>query len=59
MHLFNKAELAYRTGIVGFFLLNCHTCMNGSVVNLYFNTRATTIEEYLPLEEELIHYNSL
>ena len=53
---FSKAELAYRTGIVGFFLLNCHTCMNGCVVNSYFNTYAPLIEDYLPLEEELIHY---
>ena len=58
-HLFNKAELAFRAGMVGFFLLNCHTCMNGSVVNLYFNLPAPTIEDYLSLDEELVHYNRM
>ena len=56
MHLFNKAELAYRAGIVGFFLLNCHTCRNGSVVKSYFNTRSPSIEEYLSLNKEFVYY---
>ena len=55
-HLFSKGELAYRTGIVGFFLLNCHTCMNGNFVNSFYNTRAPLLEEYLPLDEDLINY---
>ena len=54
--LIRNAELAYRTGIVGFFLLNCHTCMNGSVVNSFYNSHAPSLEEYLPLDEVLIHY---
>ena len=54
--LFNKAEIAYRTGIVGFFLLNCHTCLNDSIVNSYFNNCSPTIEDYLPLDEDLIKY---
>ena len=54
--LFLNAEESYRIGIVGFFLQNCHTCMNGCVVNSFFNTRAPTLEEYLPLDEELREY---
>ena len=54
--IFTKAELAYRTGIVGFFLLNCHTCLNGSIVNSFFNSRAPLIEEYIPIDEELEDY---
>jgi len=30
--LFHDAETAYRTGVVCFFLLNCYTCFNGSLV---------------------------
>ena len=30
--------------------------MNGCVVNSFFNTRAPTLEEYLPLDEELREY---
>ena len=55
-HLFNKAEMAYRTGIV-LLLLNCHTCLNGSIVNSFFSNCAPTIEEYLPLNEELVNYS--
>lgn len=54
--LFTNAELAYRTGIVGFFLLNCHTCLNGSVVNAFFRSRAPLITEYIPIDEELVEY---
>ena len=56
-HLFTKAEVAYRTGVIGFLILNCHTCMNGSIVNSFYNTRAPSLEEYRPLDEDLIHYN--
>ena len=57
-HLFKlsqNVEAAYHIGIV-VFLQNCHTCMNGCVVNSFFNTRAPTLEEYLPLDEELREY---
>ena len=59
--LFNKGEMAYRVGIVGFFLLNCRTCLRGSVVNSYFGMHAPTLQVYLPLDEELEVYipNSL
>ena len=56
-HLFTKAEIAYRTGVIGFFLLNCHTCLNGSIVNSFYDSRAPSLAEYLPLDEDLIPYN--
>ena len=42
--------------LLGFFLLNCHTCLNGSVVNAFFRSRAPLIEEYIPIDEELEEY---
>ena len=51
-----NASLAYRLGDVGFFLLNCYTYLNGSLVNSFFNSRAPTLEEYIPLEETLELY---
>ena len=54
--LFNNAKHAYRLGVVGFFLLNCYTCLNGSVVNSFYNSRAPTLEEYIPLDEILELY---
>jgi hypothetical protein len=38
---------------VCFFLLNCHTCMNGSATNTAFGTVPPSIEEYLPVDEVL------
>ena len=54
--LYNNGELAYRTGVVCFFLLNCYTCFNGSACNSMFNTFPPTIQEYLPMEEDLLPY---
>ena len=56
--IFNKAELAYRTDMVGFFSLNCHTCLNGSIVNSCFNSCAPLIKEYIPTDEKLVEYRS-
>jgi hypothetical protein len=55
--LLYDAETAYRTGVVCFFLLNCYTCFNGSACNSMFETFPPTIEEYLPLDEQLLPYN--
>ena len=52
--LFHDAETAYRTGVVCFFLLNCYTCFNGSACNSMFEMFPPTIEEYLPLDEQLL-----
>jgi hypothetical protein len=54
--LYNNGEMAYRTGVVCFFLLNCYTCFNGSACNSMFNTFPPTIQEYLPVEEDLLLY---
>ncbi len=54
--LYSNGELAYRTAVVCFLLLNCYTCFNGSACNSMFNTFPPTIQEYLPVEEELILY---
>ena len=43
--LFTKGELAYCTGIVNLLLLNYHTCLNSSIFNSFFNSRAPLIEE--------------
>ena len=40
--------------IVAFFLQNCLTCLNGgNCVATMFNTEPPTIEEYLPLNEDI------
>ena len=56
LQMLNKAELHYRTGMVGFFLLNCYTCIRGNVVTSFFNVQPPSIEEYLPLDENIPPY---
>lgn len=46
IQIWNKGELAYRVGIVGH--LHCHTCLNVSVGNSFYNTRAPILEEHIP-----------
>ena len=46
----------YRTGVVGLFLLNCYMCMRGNVVTAFFNVQPPSIEEYLPLDENIPPY---
>ena len=41
--------------IVSFFLQNCHTCLNrGNCVTSMFNAVPPTLEEYLPLDEDIV-----
>ena len=41
--------------IVSFFLQNCHTCLNvGNCVTSMFGSKPPTIDEYLPLDEEIV-----
>lgn len=41
--------------ISSFFLQNCHTCLNrGNCVTSMFNAVAPSLEEYLPLEEDIV-----
>ena len=42
--------------LVSFFVMNCFTCFNETP---YFNIRPPTLEEYIPLDEILIHAPSL
>jgi hypothetical protein len=51
-----NATLAYRLGVICFFILNCYTCLNGSPCNSMFNSFAPDIQDYLPLDEELVPY---
>jgi hypothetical protein len=52
--LYNNGQLAYRVGIICFFILNCCTCLNGSPCK--FKTEPPSLQEYLPLHEPLHHY---
>ena len=54
--LYHEGQLAYRVGVICFFILNCYTCLNGSPCNSMFNTEPPMLEEYLPLLEPLQHY---
>jgi hypothetical protein len=54
--LFNDGQTTYRLGVVCFFILNCYTWMNGSTCNSMFETTPPTLEQYLPLDEELQLY---
>jgi hypothetical protein len=36
-----------------FFMLNCHYCLDGTR-SRYFEHAPTTLEEYLPMDEELL-----
>lgn len=51
--LLKSRKDTYALGLVGFFLLNCYTCFNGSIVTERFGMKIPQIEEYLPLDEEL------
>ena len=54
--LYNDGQLAYRVGVICFFILNCYTCLNGSPCNSMFNTEPPSLQDYLPLDEQLHHY---
>ena len=54
--LYNDGQLAYRVGVICFFILTCYTCLNGSPCNSMFNMEAPSLQQYLPLHEPLQHY---
>jgi hypothetical protein len=58
IQLHNDGQLSYRLGVISFFILNCYTCLNGSACNSMFGTTPPTLQEYIPLEEELQQYIS-
>ena len=56
LHVYNNGEEVFRLGIVCFFLKNCYICFNGSPTNSIFESSPPSLEEYLPLDEELEIY---
>jgi hypothetical protein len=54
--LVNDRQLAYRIGVICFFILNCYTCLNGSPCNSMFSTEPLSLQHYLPPDEPIHHY---
>jgi hypothetical protein len=54
--LFTDVQTAYRTTVYTFLILNCCTCLHGLPCNSICNLFPPTLEEYLPLDEELQLY---
>ena len=52
LHLFNQGVKIRRMFLVTFFMQNCFNCINGGACS-YFNCIPPTLEEYIPLEEDL------
>ncbi len=53
LSLFNQGVRVRRDEcLLSFFMLNCHYCLDGTRLH-YFGHPAPTLEEYLPLDEEL------
>ena len=57
--LLRKGDEAKRFGYVCFILFNCYTCFNGNQVNTIFKSTPPSIDEYLPLHENIIPYDPL
>jgi hypothetical protein len=53
LHLFSNGVKVRRMCLVSFFILNCHYCIDGTR-STFFGHVAPTIEDYLPLDEELV-----
>jgi hypothetical protein len=52
LRLFNQAVKVQKECLLSFFILNCHYCLDGTW-SRYFGRAPPTLEEYLPLDEEL------
>jgi hypothetical protein len=50
--LFNQGVKVRKECLLSFFILNCHYCLDGTR-SRYFGHAPPTLEEYLPLDEEL------
>jgi hypothetical protein len=48
--LYRNGDQAFRCGVVGFFLFNCYSCLNGSTCSSMFGLPAPPLEVYIPLE---------
>jgi len=53
LKIFHYGENVHNMAVVSMFVLNCYLCMNESMCTM-FNLRAISIEEYLPLNENLV-----
>ena len=49
LKLFQDTKFAKKTMVMGFFVFNCHTSLNGSATNSFFNTTPPTLNEYIPI----------
>ena len=52
LRLFNQGVKVQKEWLLSFFILNCHYCLDGTR-SRYFGHAPPTLEEYLPLDEEL------
>ncbi len=53
LHLFDRGVHVRKMCMVSFFILNCYYCLDGTRCR-FFGHIPPTLEEYLPLDEELI-----
>ena len=53
LRIMNNGGPLIRMTVAAFLFLNCHTCINGSAATLSFDCFPPTLEEYLPLDEDL------
>ena len=51
--LLKDKKKAMRLGIVCFFLSNCKTCLRGSQVTSMFDSNHPTLDQYIPLDENI------
>ncbi len=54
LKILRDGDLAYHLGRFCFFMLDCYPCFNGSPCNSMFNSMPPSLQEYLPLDEELV-----
>jgi hypothetical protein len=50
-------DKAYRCAVVGFFLSNCYSCLNGSACASMFGLQPPSLEMYIPVESDFSEKN--
>jgi hypothetical protein len=53
LQLYKEGPRVVQLGMIGFFLLNIKTCLNGNTVSTRFKLCPPSIEQYLPLDADL------
>ena len=53
LRIMNNGAGIVRMVVSSFLLLTCHTCLNGSTTTTAYGLHPPTIDEYLPLDEDL------